>query len=45
MGLHTMTDKIFLAILAACAVGVILLAPEKETDPLIRALEEAQKDG
>ena len=40
-----MTEKLFLAILAICLAGVILLAPEKETDPLIRALEEAQKDG
>ena len=40
-----MTEKLFLAILAICLAGVYLLSPEKETDPLIRALEEAQKDG
>ena len=40
-----MTERLLYLILAGCLVGVYLLSPEPETDPLIRALEEAQKDG
>ena len=39
-----MTEKLMLMILAGVLVGAILLAPEKETDPLVRAIEEAGRE-
>ena len=40
-----MTERLLYLILAGCLVGVYLLSPERQIDPLVRALEEAQKDG
>ena len=40
-----MTERLLYLILAGVLVGAILLSPERQIDPLVRALEEAQKDG
>ena len=39
-----MTERLLYLILAGCLLGAILLAPEKETDPLVRAIEEAGRE-
>lgn len=39
-----MTERLLYLILAGCLVGVYLLAPEPETDPLIRAIEEMNRE-
>jgi hypothetical protein len=40
-----MTERLLYLILAGCLAGAILLAPERETDPpLVRALEEANRE-
>ena len=38
-----MTEKLFLAILAICLAGVILLAPEADSGPLAEAVREMNK--
>ena len=39
-----MTERLLYIILAGCLVGVYLLSPEPETDPLVRAIEEANRE-
>ena len=38
-----MTERLLYLILAGVLVGAILLAPEREADPLVRAIEEARE--
>ena len=39
-----MTERLLYLILAGCLAGAYLAAPERETDPLVRAIEEANRE-